>query len=172
MKLLTKWPLLLGTVFVVASCGEAPVTPGPTDASLAISDGAHEGNQNFFFLPPMVSNPNPTGTFDASLSPEVEICVWDGTVCGATLAIYNVNAGPGSETVRVNTEDEHYVVNWHTDDILDNFTLGVGEPRPSPLACPRCAGARDRACSPLHLCFCPLFCVHGEAIAPRGAGSL
>lgn len=125
MKLVNTLPVVLAAALVVASCGEEQVTP--TDPSFAISDGAHQGNNNFFFLPPMVSNPTPSGTFDGSRSPEVEICVWDGTICGATLAIFNVNAGPQSETVRVNTVDEFYIVNWHTGNILDNFTLGSGE---------------------------------------------
>ncbi len=78
----------LGIAVGFLACSDAPITSGPTDPSFDISDGAHQGNQNFFFLPPMVFNPNPTGTFDASLSPEVEICVWDGTVCGGVPAAF------------------------------------------------------------------------------------
>ena len=127
MKLLNRLPVMLAAALVVAGCSEGPVTLEPTGPSFEISDGANLGNDHFFFLPPMVANPTTSGVFDGSLSPELEICVWDGSMCGATLAIFNANAGPGSETIRVNTVDEHYVVNWHTGDILDNFTLGTGE---------------------------------------------
>ena len=34
--------------------------PGPaTTSGFAISDGAHSGNEKFFFLPPLVGNPGP-----------------------------------------------------------------------------------------------------------------
>ncbi len=106
-----------------SACSENPTShPDPTPE---ISDGAHAGNNNFFFLAPMVANPSPTGTFDGSLHPEVEICVWNGADCDALLAIFDVNTGPGSETIRV--ESDHYVVNWHTDDILNDFPLDEGE---------------------------------------------
>jgi len=55
------------------------------DPSKMISDGAHGGNPDFFFLPPMVPNPvnNPNfeqGKFNATLGPSltVEICELQG----------------------------------------------------------------------------------------------
>ena len=117
----------LAALTLVAACNESP-TPTGLSPDMAISDGAHSGgNANFFFLPPMVPNPSPAGTFDGSLQPEVQVCVWNGSDCVATLAIFNTDAGYGSETVRVSTTDEHYIVNWHTEEILDNYTLGAGE---------------------------------------------
>ena len=94
-----------------------------TPTAAEILDGTTGGNAHFFFLAPMVPTPSPTGTFDGSLAPVVEICIWYGWECGATLEIYNTETGPGSETVRVVPEDEHYIVNWHTDNILTNFPL-------------------------------------------------
>jgi alpha-tubulin suppressor-like RCC1 family protein len=38
-----------------------------------------------------------------------------------------METGPGPETVRVVPEEEHYIVNWHTDEILTNFPLQEGE---------------------------------------------
>jgi hypothetical protein len=64
----------------------------------------------------MVVTPNPTGTFDATLDPVVEICEWASGACAMPLlAEYSTTTGPGSETVRIGADDEHYIVNWHTD---------------------------------------------------------
>jgi hypothetical protein len=90
-------------------------TNSPDPGSI-ISDGANEGNDRFFFLPPMVPNPVVSGAFDATLSPVVEICEWDGAACAAIIANYDMTTGAGSETVRVMPADEHYIVNWHTDE--------------------------------------------------------
>jgi alpha-tubulin suppressor-like RCC1 family protein len=72
-------------------------------------------------------DPPPTGEFDGTLAPDVWICIWDGSECRADVAMYNTETGPASETIRVVHEDEHYMVNWHTDDILENFGLEEGE---------------------------------------------
>lgn len=110
--------LTLPCLVALAACtgedlatGPGAVTPGP---SFVISDGANAGNAHFYFLPPMVKAPSPTGTFDASLQPEVRVCQWVGGACGATVAIFTMTTGPGSETVRVVPDDQHYIVNWHT----------------------------------------------------------
>lgn len=112
-------------ILLVAGCGDGPTAP--SDPAWVISDGAHAGNERFYFLPSMVPAPDPSGTFDGSLSPEVQVCAWDGTSCTAMLALFNSAAGYGSETVRVSEADEHYVVNWHTGEILDAHPLGAGE---------------------------------------------
>ncbi len=121
--------LLLGSALVLG-CADSS-SPGDTTTKpvLAIVDGAHGGNSHFYFFPPMVAAPGPTGTFDGSLAPSVEICVWHtvAEVCGASLAIYNTTTGPGSESVRVDAAEELYIVNWHTGEILDNVPLGANE---------------------------------------------
>ena len=71
----------------VAACDKdlrAPTTPPPSPDGItkSISDGAHEGNPNFFFLVPSLP---PTsglgtfklGTFNSKLAPEVVICRLD-----------------------------------------------------------------------------------------------
>jgi murein DD-endopeptidase MepM/ murein hydrolase activator NlpD len=84
--------------------------------AFAIGDGAHgEGNARFFFLPPLVAAPSYSGDFDETLSPVVAICVWSGTACASTLAEFTMTSGPGSESVRMDADAEHYMVNWHTD---------------------------------------------------------
>ena len=57
------------------------------------------------------------GEFVGSMDPVVEICGWDGETCEApVLATFTMTTGPGSETIRVVPEDEHYIVNWHIGD--------------------------------------------------------
>jgi len=66
----------------------------------------------FYFLAPMVKGSEYSGTFDAGLSPVVEIC--ETTACAAIHESFDMD-GEGSERVRLDEEDEHYIVNWHTD---------------------------------------------------------
>jgi hypothetical protein len=108
---------LAAVITFAAACAEPPVSSYARTAA-AISDGASDGNPHFFFLPPMVANPG-AGDNDATLSPAVVVCEWDGTVCVATLATFTTDRAttttthPGnSETVRVNRA--HAIVNWHT----------------------------------------------------------
>jgi alpha-tubulin suppressor-like RCC1 family protein len=81
-----------------------------------ISDAVHSGGKpHFYLLPPMVSNPTVSGTFDAALAPSVVICAWTSGSCGSTIATYTMTSGPGGETVQLTT-DEHYRANWHTNE--------------------------------------------------------
>lgn len=103
----------------LAACSEGPSTVRSVAVSaqpnFAISDGAHSGNTHFYFLPPMVSTPTTTGTFDAQLAPTVEICVLANGECAALLATYTTTSGAGSETIRLDADQQQYLVNWHTD---------------------------------------------------------
>src|SRR5687767_6604100 len=79
----TRW-FLTATLMVVASClgGDRmlPTEPGTMagEPQFLISDGAHPGGMaGFYFLPPMVSNPTFSGSFDydiAAINPVVAIC--------------------------------------------------------------------------------------------------
>ena len=82
-------------------------------ANDGIFDGANGGMEGFYFLPPMVKSPTYSGTFDAGLSPVVEIC--ETLECVTFHASFSMNMGEDSELVRVDKENEHYIVNWHTD---------------------------------------------------------
>ncbi len=112
-------PLFPLAALVLAACQDNTEPSGPTEQfgpQAEIQDAVHnDGNQYFYFLPPMVPDPNATGVFDGALAPEVEICEWTGT-CDTSLATFTTTTGPGSETVRVNTVDESYIVNWHTNE--------------------------------------------------------
>ena len=93
-------------------------------ASRTISDGAHGGNANVFFLPPMVANPTKaTGygnPFQAGLN--VSINVRDLFTNG-----YVATFGPSA--VGVNTTDGYYFVNWDTKatalDVTHTYRIEV-----------------------------------------------
>jgi hypothetical protein len=95
--------------------------PGP---SLAISDAAHDGLDGFWFLPPLVSNPNTDGPFNPDISPVME--VWDiGPTAGPavlppacvagdrTEAPFPVTVFRGDDVV---VEEDHYKIEWDTGD--------------------------------------------------------
>jgi hypothetical protein len=108
---------------VLTTCDDKPMTTAPdiSQPQFEISDAAHlGGNPDFFFLPPLVSNPigHPDFSadgFDGTQSPEVEICVLEGEDCASVLVTYTRSTGHATETVRVIDAEEHYIVNWHTD---------------------------------------------------------
>jgi len=120
-----------GVLLGLTGCADQsePLSPEP---SWEISDAAHlDGNEDFFFLPPLVPDPsthpafNEDG-FDPSQEPEVVISVVEGLECPVSATdgfpvTFTMSTGPGSETVRLSEADEHYSVNWHTDQ----FTLAA-----------------------------------------------
>jgi surface protein len=85
---------------------------GPPAA--AISDGAHDGLVGFYFLSPMVSSPSYGGTFDAALSPVVEIC--ETPACEAFHAVFSMTDGTTSDRVELDAEGEAYRLRWSTKD--------------------------------------------------------
>ena len=115
MRRLCTFTLLV----LAAACGREPTSVEVVPLVVReISDADHNaGNQHFFWLPPIVSNPIAfNGPFDGSVSPTVRICEWTGSGCAEpAVAVFTTTTGPGSEVIRVVLEDEHYLVNWHTD---------------------------------------------------------
>jgi phenolic acid decarboxylase len=92
----------------------APV-PAGSGPQFAISDGVHTaGNAHFFFLPPMVSDPTVSGTFDPNVDATVQICVWNGTTCGTTVATYGRTTGSDGQVISVDPAAEAYMVRWRT----------------------------------------------------------
>lgn len=81
-----------------------------------VVDAAHgAGTPHFYFLPPLVPNPKYSGTFDASEAPIVEVCrLVSGSCVSPAVATYTTSTGPGNQTVRVNSTDQNYAVNWNT----------------------------------------------------------
>ena len=113
--------LALGTAFLMGCQDEPPTWPDFADGDnplFEIQDALHGGgNEHFFFLPPLVPAPTFGGVFNATRSPAVEICLINeetGACAGEPLVTFTMDDGPGSKTVRVSAEDQHYVVNWHT----------------------------------------------------------
>lgn len=119
---------LLLAVAACTSDGASPLAPG--DPAAVISDAAHSGEvPGFYFLPPMVPQPVYAGTFDAALSPRVEICVLSGMSCGTVIATYTTSSGPGGEVVQVSAAEELYKVHWHTNlfnlDVTKTYRISV-----------------------------------------------
>lgn len=136
----------LAALLSLAACtADQPVAPQrasalrPGAASAAIVDGAHGGDQHFFFLPPLVPGaPNSAGTFDATRTPTVEVCALAGTTCGATVATFS-----GAQ-VQVDANAGFYQVTWKTRDAgLDPaVTYRIQVRAPSPYG-PRVLGYAD-----------------------------
>ena len=98
-----------------------PTEPALRGPSLAIADAPRGFTPGFYWLPPLVTAPAlGGGTFDAALSPTVEVCELAGAACGPVLATFTMTSGPGAETIRV--DNGAYAVNWHTRD----FDLNAG----------------------------------------------
>ncbi len=114
-------PLLaLLTVGLLVSCqdGEIPTVPDRPSVGGAISDGSGSfdaGNSHFFWLAPMVSQPDASlfGTFDPSMQPTVRIVCWNDSdpeaTCdpGTALAEFGVGSG-------LVVESDHYKVEFDT----------------------------------------------------------
>ena len=78
-------------------------TPGPT---FEFVDGAHGGNVHFYFLPPLVSRPAVTGTFDPNQAPVVVVCQLASTHCSPIVAQFSMTTGTGAQVVRVAPTDQ------------------------------------------------------------------
>lgn len=114
---------LLGTLAVVLLFCFAPNASKADDLNSIIFDGAHDGNPDFFFLPPLVGDPNDhssfeVGTFDPTLSPIVQVCLVENNACSNTQPEgFPLVFQPGTESdsVRISEIDELYITNWHID---------------------------------------------------------
>ena len=106
--------LIVPLLVAVSACSDYSTSPNGGSPSFEIADAARNYKEGFYWLPPMVRQPTVSGTFDASLSPTVEICELVNDACGPVLATYTMTSGPGGELVRL--QDGHYHVNWHTNE--------------------------------------------------------
>ena len=131
MSMLKRAAQAAAIVLIAGCTGDAGKVLGPSGGpSQTISDAAHAGAvPGFYFLPPMVTAPSFSGTFDPALSPRVEICELSGTSCGAVIATFTTTSGSGSEVVRVEAAQQHYIVNWKTGlfnlDPAKHYRIGV-----------------------------------------------
>ena len=80
MNRVVRFTLAAGAALLVCGCTSDSLNPPPGQTIQAsFSDGAHSGNPDFFFLPPIFGNPvnNPNfdaNAFNANVRPTVEIC--------------------------------------------------------------------------------------------------
>lgn len=108
----------LGASALACPDTDRPVRPRDAQIAAEIVDGTHgSGNAHFFFLPPLVPEPESPVTLDASVARflTVEICELSGDGCGHLVTRFTTESGPGSETLRHDTTESHYIANWHSD---------------------------------------------------------
>lgn len=114
------WLGILACLILATGCGDGFTDPDAVgdetpEASPDISDGAHnDGNPHVFFLPPMVANFDSAGSFDATLTPRVEVCPSDLTGCTGP-AIASFPFGTDEADTRLIEDEALYQANWHTD---------------------------------------------------------
>jgi hypothetical protein len=106
---------LASALAVCIACRDQHPITSPLRPSADFSDGrVAGGNPHFFFLPPLVSQPSFSGTFNPALRPVVEICQLNVDLnnipiaCSATVPTIN----PG--IVQLDLLDQLYQVNWNT----------------------------------------------------------
>ena len=121
-------PLAFAIIALTMACHDVRQPTAPTDAPKLISDGAHGGNKDFFFLPPLVSDPSKdpnfeAGQFNFTIGPSlsVEICLLQSSpvdASGNPVATDCVSGSPvkrfpaGTVTLQ-NPPDGFYQVIWH-----------------------------------------------------------
>ena len=111
--------VIAGTACINDTRSTGPAIGKP---SAAISHALTTGSKFFFLLPPIVDDP--TASFQLPFNPfllsalKVEVCRLNdaATDCEEVLAEFTATSGFGSEVIRVEADDEHYIVNWHTND--------------------------------------------------------
>jgi hypothetical protein len=105
-------------LFAIAACSDAPTASSNSapQISRAISSGVVGASpRQFFFLIRDLGPGDFQGTFDASLSPEVTVCLWVNGACQST-ALGPVTLGEkGSASLQVNAKRERYEFKWQTN---------------------------------------------------------
>ena len=116
---------LLGIAFAFAalSCTDRSTTTGPKvitpgSASRAISDGAHGGNDDIWFLPPMVASPVGQPGYGDPFAPGLPVVIKVVDVSQSNKVLTGVTATTMSLT------DEQYQANWDTKNTTDNNPIG------------------------------------------------
>jgi hypothetical protein len=115
-----RLPLAGAACILMVGCRGDSVSPKEAGPMYAVSDGAHNGNPDFFFLPPLFKDPSTNPNFEASasnpnLKPAVEICelglpaadLSRECIAGPPLKRFDPSA--------VTYIDQQYQVNWRTD---------------------------------------------------------
>ena len=126
-------------VAIVTGCSDATSPDAVVSTErplLAISDGSNaSGRAGFYFLPPLVPSAAPfTGTFDATLTPEVRVCklvaVAGGHACGtAPSDRIKTFTTAGSERITIDPVGQSYAINWNTKNNLAALQQGQNKYR-------------------------------------------
>src|SRR5438093_651703 len=98
---------------------QPPASQGP---AYLVSDGSRIGNAHFFFLPSLAPDPSALvhpGTFNAGLSPVVEVCTLAGDPSGgAPVDCVTSGGNPvlafGPVPMALDATNERYTLNWDT----------------------------------------------------------
>lgn len=106
-----------------------PIADPHAPPSHSISDATHSlGNPDFFFLPPMVSNPSSSpnwdpGAFNGNLHPTVTVCSLPGTItsAGSITPSTPCDATVFTGTAVVSLADELYQLNWQVPNSSTTF---------------------------------------------------
>lgn len=110
-------PLTAALVLLASACGETPTAPRAADTtpSEAISSGAiGVSPRQFFFL---LRDLQPTafqGTFDASVSPQVSVCLWVNEACQSTVLSPVTLGTRGTASLTLNRDRQRYIFQWRT----------------------------------------------------------
>jgi hypothetical protein len=103
---------IIGLIILACAQPDRVLAP-PTAPRFTISDGKNGGTKGFYFLPPLVSPPQATGTFDPALAPEISVCELTATSCGTELAHFTMSTTPA---VTLDLKGEAYYLAWQTKD--------------------------------------------------------
>src|SRR5262245_27804560 len=105
----------LSIVLLGMSCSDPGRAPEVSElGSELIQDAVHNaGKKGFYWLPPIASVPKPTGVFDPTLSPVVEIVELNArNQLVRTVATLNAQTGRGAG--RLHVAGRSYRVKWST----------------------------------------------------------
>lgn len=115
----------VAAVVTLAACTEkSPIQPArPDNINALILDGAHSGNDDFFFLPPLVPNPVGSqnydpGKFNPRLAPVVEVCELTGDPRLPPTASCKPGLVFGPAPMTLDAASEQYRLNWDTKGSL------------------------------------------------------
>lgn len=123
--------LWVATAFLVACQDRGIQSPSLFEPSALIVDGASGGNPGFFFLPPLVGNPdkNLFGVFDRDAIVTVEICRQDVAqgACEEIVATFHPSEIDGaSDHFHVSLDVSTIVTNNSNDDEFFRINVVVG----------------------------------------------
>jgi len=117
---------VIASVVVSVGCRDQqpaqPTTNAGGGPAFLISDGAHNGNTHFFFLPPLAPDPSAlfhAGTFNSRLAPVVEVCILTGDPTSGSPVDCMMSGGApvlafGPAPMALDATGQQYAGNWDT----------------------------------------------------------